>query len=91
MGPPAFADLGIFTVPGVCERIQRHRGGFFRRRLIDGFQPGSNALIVFPRYEFQAVAYHVDIAKLDMCLRVDAVYRLRVVFQTIHTGDKDVL
>jgi hypothetical protein len=33
----------------------------------------------------------VDIAKLDMCLRVDAVYRLRVVFQTIHTGDKDVL
>ena len=32
VGPPAFADLRIFTIPGVRERIQRHL--CFRKTMI---------------------------------------------------------
>lgn len=33
----------------------------------------------------------MDDAQLDMGLRVDAVYRIRKVFQAVHTGNQDVL
>ncbi len=58
---------------------------------VNRLQTTGDRLVVFPGHVFQAATYYMDDAQLDMGLRVDAVYRIRKVFQAVHTGNQDVL
>ncbi len=58
---------------------------------VNRLQTTGDRLVVFPGHVFQAATYHMDDALLDMGLRIDAVYRIRKVFQAVHTGNQDVL
>lgn len=95
-------NLFPIPAPGLADRRQSFASFFLKftktllacldgRRSIDGFEISRDFLALFPAYEFEAVARHVNQAELNVCMRKDRSDGVREALEAVHAGDENIV
>ena len=88
---PGKADRLVALVPLDLEFAEHEFGLLDGRSGVNSFQVGRHFFLHFPRNEVQAIAHHVHDTKLNSRFRIDRLDRIREAFESVNTGNEDVL
>jgi len=90
VGCPQLCKLLILCIRFLAKPIKLGKRLVFRSYLIDLLEVSGGRFVVFPRDVFQAIANHVNNAKLSTCLGVVDRNRVWEAIKPIDAGNQNV-